>query len=90
MSTADKLFILTEDITLKRVSENFGPISKFQKRFWQVSNSRFRVIFMSRSLQFFFVHGSWILGFVVFLSVWSSGVDFFKVQGNTYQSELVD
>ena len=34
MSNADKLFILTEDITLKRVSENFGPISKFQKLFW--------------------------------------------------------
>ena len=45
---------------------------------------------MSRSLQFFFVHGSWILGFAFFLSVWSSGVDFFKVLGNTYQSKLVD
>ena len=45
---------------------------------------------MSRSVQFFFVHGSWILAFAFFLSVWSSGVDFFKVQGNTYESELVD
>ena len=45
---------------------------------------------MSRSLQFFFVQGSSILGVAFFLSVWSSGVDFFKVQGNTYQSELVD
>ena len=45
---------------------------------------------MSRSLQFFFVHGSSIVGVAFFLSVWSSGVDFFKVQGNTYRSELVD
>ena len=46
------------------VSQNFGPISKSRKRFWCVSKSRFRVIFASRSLDFFYARRS--LEFVVF------------------------
>ena len=33
MSNADKLFILTEDITLKRVSENFGTDLEISEAF---------------------------------------------------------
>ena len=51
------------------VSQNFGPISKFRKRFLCVSKSetRFWVIFAPRSLEFFFLfYAGRSLGFVVF------------------------
>ena len=55
------------------VSENFGPISKSQERFLRVSKSRFRVFFFApRRLDFF-----------IDFFVWSSEVEFFRVQGYT-------
>ena len=39
----------------KNVGLNFGPISKPGKSFWWISKSRIRVIFVSRSLEFFSV-----------------------------------
>ena len=67
------------------VSQNFGPISKFRKRFLCVSKSetRFWVIFAPRSLEFFFCfmpEGVSDLSFFR-LSVWSSEVDFFRDHG---------
>ena len=62
------------------VSQNFGPISKSRKRFWCVSKSRFRVIFESRSLDFFLMPGG-VSNLSFFLSVWSSEVDFFRDHG---------
>ena len=61
------------------VSENFGSISKSPKQFVWVSKYRFRVIFASRSLDFFLPMGLVVSDLSFFLnSVWSSGVAFFQ------------
>ena len=61
------------------VSENFGSISKYPKQFVWGSKYRFRVIFASRSLDFFLPMGLVVSDLSFFLnSVWSSGVAFFQ------------
>ena len=58
------------------VSENFGPMSKSRKRFLWVSKSRFRAIFASWVLDFFFLPKDLgVSDSSFFISVWSSGVE---------------
>ena len=69
------------------VEENFGLVSESQERFWLVLNPCFRIIFVSRSFKFSCcqVLESQICPF--FLSVWSSGVESFRVCGCVYRTE---
>ena len=76
----------------KNVRLNFGPISKPRKSFWWISKSRVRVIFASRSLEFFFQYflptGFGVLDLSFFLSVWSSGVEFLRVHESSCRYRL--
>ena len=76
------------------VSQNFGPISKFRKRFLCVSKSetRFWVIFAPRSLEFFFVlcrKESRICRFFGF-PFGLQKLSFSEIMGTAYRTELAD
>ena len=70
------------------VSENFGAISKSEKRFGWVSKSRVRVTFTSRNVKGVLATVLRVSELSFFLSfLWSSGVKFFRVYG--YSQERI-